>query len=518
MKVQICKKYLVFPVNTAGEYKVLTFYKEDEEVYRLRIKLEDQKDKVNFNAYIEMSRFLGEELTLAAEPDMMIPFREADAIDKEGLYQEPLRPKAHFSTKNGWINDPNGLVYQNGVYHMFYQYNPAENHWENMHWGHAESTDLFHWEEKDIALYPDHTGTMFSGCGLVDEKNLLGLQTGDTKTLLLYYTTTTPFVQRLAYSTDNFKTVKPFREKEVVENFYESLNRDPKVVYAEDLGCYLMAIYLREDEFALLKSSDLVNWEKFFEFRIPGDYEFPDILKFEDEGVLRYVITSCHDFYIVGHFEEGRFIIDQDVRCLQVDTIAQAGQAISNMPDDRCVRIIWLRWPDFGQSFCGQMSLPAEYNMEKIKGEYYLSALPIKEIDTLVASEKTFANQFVGKGDTFNVDLSASPYWLRLQGDVLAAGRVFVTLFGRTLTIDFDKNLVEYGGTACPITVVGEKLDIVAVIDTVGAEIFADKGRVYFASINAQTIQDYSRSFCEIKSTVDYTFDTIEIKELKSIW
>ena len=112
-----------------------------------------------------------------------------------------------------------------------------------MHWGHAVSTDMLHWKETDIALFPDKTGAMFSGSAIVDEKNLLGIQEGDTPTVLLYYTATSPFSQYVAYSTDSLKTVKKYSDSPVVPNVV-GRNRDPKVVFCEEWNAYAMALYL----------------------------------------------------------------------------------------------------------------------------------------------------------------------------------------------------------------------------------------------------------------------------------
>ena len=134
----------------------------------------------------------------------------------EGVYSSSLRPRIHFSAAYGWLNDPNGLVYHDGVYHLFFQHNPAGTGWATMHWGHAVYTDLFHWEEKDIALFPDKMGSMYSGSAIVDKKNVSGLsENGDT--ILLYYTAAgngcelslrevAYYTQCMAYSKDGGKT------------------------------------------------------------------------------------------------------------------------------------------------------------------------------------------------------------------------------------------------------------------------------------------------------------------------
>ena len=120
MKIKITKKYLIFPVNTLATNKELFFKKGSQTVYNLNIKL----DNINpdFYAYIDMTRFIGDELVLSVSPEMKITFRESDTNDTEKLYKEPYRPQIHFTPKSGWMNDPNGLIYLDGVYHMFFQY------------------------------------------------------------------------------------------------------------------------------------------------------------------------------------------------------------------------------------------------------------------------------------------------------------------------------------------------------------------------------------------------------------
>ena len=135
MKLRIKHKYLAFPVNTYASEKLLILSDSSSEDYKLNIRLDNISP--NFTAYIDVSRFMGEELSIASEPKMDICFEEADTMDITDIYKESYRPQIHFTTKNGWINDPNGLIFVDGKYHMFYQHNPCEPRWGNMHWWHA---------------------------------------------------------------------------------------------------------------------------------------------------------------------------------------------------------------------------------------------------------------------------------------------------------------------------------------------------------------------------------------------
>ena len=132
MNITVTKKYLIFPVNISADMRRVCMNINGETVYALNLAIDNENPK--FNAYIDVSRFMGNELSISVSPETELSVRESDTMDIEGLYSEELRPQAHFSTKNGWNNDPNGLVYLDGTYHMFYQHNPGSPKWENMHW------------------------------------------------------------------------------------------------------------------------------------------------------------------------------------------------------------------------------------------------------------------------------------------------------------------------------------------------------------------------------------------------
>lgn len=139
---------------------------------------------------------------------------------QDSLYNEPNRPRFHFSSRRGWNNDPNGLVYHEGEYHLFYQHNPYEREWGNMHWGHAVSKDLIHWKELPVALYPDQHGTMFSGSAVIDYHNTAGFNKGNQPAMVAIYTADNPErqVQCIAYSLDKGRTWKKHEHNPVIDS------------------------------------------------------------------------------------------------------------------------------------------------------------------------------------------------------------------------------------------------------------------------------------------------------------
>lgn len=190
MTFRIEKKYITVPVNTAASVKNLAIKIDGKTVYDMDCKIDPRNQ--NFTAYIDVSRFTGAIVELVSDPVLEFPIGFADTIPAE--YEE-YRPKIHFTVKNGWNNDPNGLIQYNGKYHMFYQYNPCSSEWGTMHWGHAVSDDLIHWEEKDIALYPDELGAMYSGSAVEDVKVVSGISNGKNAPMLMYYTAAAALLQ-----------------------------------------------------------------------------------------------------------------------------------------------------------------------------------------------------------------------------------------------------------------------------------------------------------------------------------
>jgi fructan beta-fructosidase len=243
------KKYLNLPVVSTGRESLLRLLIDGKPVREFLITLADADPE--YWVYLEVDAFQGEDAILQISQLNSNDRRGFDSIfqadtfpGEEELYEERLRPQFHFTSKRGWLNDPNGLVYCDGEYHLFYQHGPfgCKGAQDNQHWGHAVSTDLVHWTELGDAIYPDELGTIFSGSGVVDWNNTTGFQTGDEPPLVFAYTSAGSvnhwskgklFTQSIAYSNDRGRTLTKFEGNPGQEHIIGG-NRDPRILWWEE--------------------------------------------------------------------------------------------------------------------------------------------------------------------------------------------------------------------------------------------------------------------------------------------
>ena len=175
LTITASSKYLNLPVSQGAERDTMTLEADGQKIKEFVIRL--APDKPEYWVFYDISKYTGKELRITyngSSKGLKSIYQDDKIAGQDSLYKEINRPQLHFSSRRGWNNDPNGLVWYDGEYHLFYQHNPFEKLWGNMHWGHAVSKDLLHWEELGIALEPDSLGTMFSGSAVIDRDNTAG--------------------------------------------------------------------------------------------------------------------------------------------------------------------------------------------------------------------------------------------------------------------------------------------------------------------------------------------------------
>lgn len=371
------------PIACKKQTKKLSVYRNERQLYELQIPAGEIGAKgyaCDYYAPVPLADCMGSTVILEGDfPEeffLGIKFREEPPVQER-------RPALHFTANTGWVNDPNGLVYADGIYHLFFQYNPFDSEWSNMSWGHAVSRDLLHWEQWETVLYPDENGTMFSGCGLKNEKGLLGL---DRDTLLFFYSAAggtnewsggKEFTQRIAYSTDGGKTL--CKTNRGVLPTIKKENRDPKIFWHCESEAYIMSLWLEGNTFAILRSADLEQWKTVQAIELEDAWECPDLLRFTfEDGSEKWIFWSADGYYFPGDFDGWQFVPDKTRGRAYANDLAYAAQTWSGV-DDRIISIPWLRTKNAGKCYKGSFGLPREFSLIKEDNTYILCQKPVRE-------------------------------------------------------------------------------------------------------------------------------------------
>ncbi len=339
---------------------------------------------------------------------------------------EPYRLAYHFSPEKNWMNDPNGLVYHNGKYHLFYQYNPAGTTWGNMSWGHATTEDLVHWNRRPLAIPMDGENMIFSGSAVVDKDNTSGLcDSDDGNCLVAIYTSHLPDLQTqaLAYSNDEGETWTQYEGNPVLDEGMKDF-RDPKVFWYEPKQAWLMALAIpQEQKIRFYQSPNLKDWTRLSEFGpagfVDGIWECPDLfeLPVENGEGSQWVLIVSHNRsdlgptmqYFVGDFDGTTFTnTNTDDLILRVDEGLDYYAAVTcnNVPDDRRLMIGWLNNWAYGQKiptsgWRSSQSLVRSLHLRQFPEGVRLVQQPVEEQNELRETARHYEDQQINEGDDF---------------------------------------------------------------------------------------------------------------------
>ncbi len=514
----VAKDYLVLPVS---EYVGAVFVglKIDDKYVKDVILRLDYENPTTYSL-LPVSEFKGQEVIVEIDPDS--DFRDIQTNDPaKKILGENFRPVIHYTTDYGWTNDPNGLLKYTSpvtgetVYHMFYQLNPYDWIWGNMHWGHAVSKDLYHWERRPIALYPDDMGTMFSGSAIVDVENRSGLKRGDDDVILLFYTAAgqdcdvyrvKKFTQCLAYSTDGGKTFEKYTKNPIVDHI-EGGNRDPKVIWCAELGKYVMSLYLDRNDYCILTSENFIDWEILQKITVEGESECPDFYPFNLDGKRKWVFSGASGRYVVGEFENGQFVYDQKVCRLYCNSQSYAAQTISDYDEYKHIQIAWDNTASFGNAtFRSQMSVPYKLSLNESDDRIALSAEPFG-LDAVRKENRKYENIRIESGLPFKTELSGQVYEIDMSFDLSDIGSsVRFEVFG--VAFDLSKN--ESALIFCNDKMIfdSDTVDLKFIFDKGSVEVFGNGGT---SVMTVAKLMNYNRRYLCLNSAED---SVSEIKRL----
>jgi len=423
------KKYLLIPVaNPEKEiaraaYERIVFLENGKPVQTLNAFLPEKESDIAWWAAYPMGQYAGKQLTIAAEN---LPQTKRAMFQKIALsdtaptaaddYKEVYRNQFHYSPVRGWNNDINGLYYRDGVWHMFYQYNPLGIYWQNMHWEHATSKDLVHWTPQGIKVFQNGIGDMaYSGTAFVDKNNTLGLAPSGKGADVIAYTSTGRG-ECLTYSLDDGKTWKEIAENPVVKH----RGRDPKVFWHAPTQKWVMIVYDEQAHplepagqkpfrrknletrdykgfnFAIYTSANLRDWEVASRFTMPDRstvYECPELIELPVDGNpanTQWVVWGVMQYYHIGDFDGKTFTPLYPYSLTGVDERCRAAITFDNAPDNRTVLIGWTgdSWPAMRKRFpelrfSQGMTLPMELSLKTTPDGIRLFTYPVKEINAL---------------------------------------------------------------------------------------------------------------------------------------
>ena len=480
------------------------------------------------------------------------------------LYHETHRPQVHFSPKAKWVNDPNGMVYHNGVYHLFFQYYPDSTIWGPMHWGHATSTDLVHWQEQPIALYPDSLGYIFSGSAVVDKTNTSGLGKNGKAPLVAIFTHHDPAGEKqnrndyqnqsIAYSLDKGKSWIKYPGNPVLKNPGITDFRDPKVMWYEPQKKWVMTLATK-DYITFYSSPDLKNWTKESEFGKEigahgGVWECPDLFTLDDKGKKVWVLIvnlnpggpngGSATQYFLGDFDGKTFTPSHtDTRWLDYGPDEYAGITWSNTGN----RKIFLGWMSNWQyanlvptkTWRNAMTIARDLKLKHVGNNIFIASQPVPELSAIQSKPVIVQNIKL----TNPVDLAKKTGTVKLPcrlnlalDEIKDFSLVIANDAGEEIVIGYDKKQNQYfidrtksGKTdfqkdfaarhVAPRFTDNTKMNLSLVIDASSVELFADDGLTVMTEIFFPN-KPYSQ--IRLQSSDNAVIKKLEYINLKSIW
>lgn len=463
------------------------------------------------------------------------------ASEDSGTEREKHRPAFHFTPPSMWMNDPNGMVFHNGEYHLFYQHYPDSTVWGPMHWGHAVSKDLVHWQHLPIALYPDSLGYIFSGSAVFDKNNTSGLGTKGDPPLVAIYTYHSDEIRKtgrkdyqtqgIAWSVDNGRTWTKYAQNPVLKNPGIEDFRDPKVFWHDGTERWIMILAVR-DHVEIYGSKDLKQWEKLSEFgknagAHGGVWECPDLfpLTVDGQSTQKWVMLMSINpggihggsatQYFIGEFDGRTFLNDNPSSTtlwMDFGKDNYAGVTWANLPDadERKLFMGWMsNWQYANvvptENWRSAMTIPRTLHLKEAPEGIRLASVPAKEMNAIRKDTYKIASDVISGNQTltdvpFNVSTSEIILDFTLDGKPVNLGIEMGNSLGDKIVIGFDAQANRFyidrtnagrsdfskdfaGVHYAPRISEGDSLTLRLIFDVASVEVFADGGTVVMTDI-----------------------------------
>lgn len=405
------KNYLLLPVQEKAEMCNIKVVKNNTQVKALNVRL--ASNHIDYYVPLDLKQF-GEDAKLALDIHVNGTYRNDGELSgftcwKKMLFsdtfdtanREKYRPVYHHTPAWGWMNDPNGMFYKDGVWHLYFQYNPYGSQWENMTWGHSTSTDLIHWTFQGAPIEADAWGTIFSGSAVVDHNNTAGF--GKGAVVAMYTSAGENQTQSIAYSNDNGQTFTKYDGNPVLTSNTPDY-RDPHVFWNEDIKRWNM-IMAEGQHMDIYSSADLKDWKLESQFGAEygshsGVWECPDLMKMKVRGTDQYKwMLLCNinpggpfggsaTQYFVGQFDGHKFTCEsapEVTKWMDYGKDHYATVTFDNAPDGRRVAMAWMsNWQYANQvptmQYRSANSVPRDLDLYEYQGQTYCGVTPSPEL------------------------------------------------------------------------------------------------------------------------------------------
>ena len=528
-------RYLNLPVTNGAPQAVLSILEGEHIVREFVIELAESDP--DFYVYTEIEAFKGKSLIIQAEGDL-VPAGALDFVTQTkqfegsaGLYAESYRPQFHFSSKRGWNNDPNGLVYYKGEYHLFYQHNPYGWKWGNMHWGHAVGTDLVHWTETGTALEPDAMGTMFSGSAVVDWNNSSGFQTGDEKPLVLIYTAAggtskaskdQPYTQCIAFSNDRGRSWTKYEGNPVISHIVKS-NRDPKVIWHDATGMWILVLYLDKNDYAVFKSPNLKQWTQTQTLQVPGATECPDFFELPIDGNkknTKWVFWGANGNYLLGSFDGQELGLENtEPLTFKHGGNGYAAQTWSDIPeqDGRRIQTTWMQVDLPGMPFNQYLTFPTELTLRSTPQGVRMFSEPIGEIADLRDTKFEQNNLTIKQGENPLSEVEGELLEIQTEYAIDDSAAVIVlSIRGTEITYHAATKTLTCLDKSAPLAPIDGRVVLQILVDRGSLEIFGNSGSI---TMTVGVVHDKNdRSLSLTSKNGSLVVPSVKVFTLKSIW
>ena len=456
-RVKTADKYILLPVEEEEGYAHIRVIKDNQVVKEFNCKL--AINKTDYNVPLDVSEYGGDvllDIQFSGDKrsigliNNFVCWKDIKATNVfDSKNREKFRSIYHHTPVYGWMNDPNGMFYKDGVWHLYYQYNPYGSQWENMTWAHSTSADLIHWKNHGEVIQPDALGTIFSGSSVVDKENTAGF--GKDAVVAFYTSAGAAQTQSIAYSTDNGETFKKYVNNPILTSDVPDF-RDPNVFWNEEVKQWNL-ILAAGQQMNIYSSKNLKDWKFESSFgegygNHGGVWECPDLLKMGDKWVLICNINPGGPFggsatqYFVGSFDGHKFTCESKpevTKWMDYGKDHYATVSFSNAPDGRIVVLPWMsNWQYANQvptqQFRSANGLPRDLGLYSYNGEDYVSVKPSPEVFAAFEKKPSGRLQSAAYIEVTNIKSNASIVLSNDKGE-----RVTMVYDGKNSTFSMDR-------------------------------------------------------------------------------